>query len=73
MHQLESFLMDASAALALELAPLSGVLWVPDWLLGFVLCCLILPLGHFSVRIDAKGGLVEMASSLFLIAYFELT
>ena len=34
VHQLESFLMDASAALALELAPLSGVLWVPDWLLG---------------------------------------
>ena len=65
--------MDTRVALALELALLSGVLWVPDWLLGFVLCCLILPLGHFLVRIDAKGGLVKMASSLFLIAYFELT
>lgn len=65
--------MDTSVALALELALLSGVLWVPDWLLGFALCCLILPLGHFLVRIDAKGGLVKMASSLFLIAYFELT
>lgn len=65
--------MDTSVALALELALLLGVLWVPDWLLGFVLCCLILPLGHFLVRIDAKGGRVKMASSLFLIAYFELT
>lgn len=43
--------MDTSVALALELALLLGVLWVPDWLLGFVLCCLILPLGHFLVRL----------------------
>lgn len=65
--------MDTSVGLALELVLLSRVLWVPDWLLGFVLCCLILPFGHFSVRIDAKGHLVKMASSLVLIAYFELT
>lgn len=65
--------MDTGVDLALGLVPLYGVLWVPDWPLGFVLCSLIFPLGHFSVRIDANTGLVKMASSLFLTACFELT